>query len=220
MRRDGTVKVLDFGLAKALDVTMPSDDVSQSPTMMPPDWTEVGTIVGTAAYMSPEQAAGRRVDKRTDIWSFGVVLMEMLTGRRCSPARLLARPRRGPARAARLHDASGRHAGAIAKAPAPVSGEGSERRLDSAAAVRLEFDEAGTSPAGLATPATARTRIAALPVAVAALAGALAASAVWMRLPLRARASSGDNEVHADASRRLSIRALAAVGGEGFRRRW
>ena len=80
VREDGTVKVLDFGLAKALDPT-PTGDPSQSPTLTAAA-TQMGVIMGTAAYMSPEQASGKPVDKRADIWSFGVVLLEMLTGTR------------------------------------------------------------------------------------------------------------------------------------------
>ena len=82
VRPDGTVKVLDFGLAKALasDVTA-TQGISQSPTVAI-DATRVGVILGTAAYMSPEQARGLPVDTRADIWAFGCVLYEMLTGRR------------------------------------------------------------------------------------------------------------------------------------------
>ena len=80
VRPDGTVKVLDFGLAKAVDAAAQSDP-SFSPTMTHAA-TQAGLILGTAAYMSPEQARGKAVDKRADIWAFGVVLWEMLTGRR------------------------------------------------------------------------------------------------------------------------------------------
>ena len=80
VKDDGTVKVLDFGLAKALDPT-PTGDPSQSPTLTAAA-TQMGVIMGTAAYMSPEQARGKTVDKRADIWAFGCVLYEMLTGRR------------------------------------------------------------------------------------------------------------------------------------------
>ena len=82
---DGAVKVLDFGLAKALDpgagIGEPGTDAN-SPTITSPAMTIQGLILGTAAYMSPEQAKGRAVDKRTDIWAFGCVLYEMLTGKR------------------------------------------------------------------------------------------------------------------------------------------
>jgi serine/threonine-protein kinase len=83
VRRDGTVKVLDFGLAKAMEQTgVASPSVSQSPTITTPAMTQAGMILGTAAYMSPEQARGKPVDKRADIWAFGCVLYEMLTGQR------------------------------------------------------------------------------------------------------------------------------------------
>ena len=80
VKDDGTVKVLDFGLAKALDTTHEGDP-SQSPTLTAAA-TQMGVIMGTAAYMSPEQASGKPVDKRSDIWAFGAVLFEMLTGQR------------------------------------------------------------------------------------------------------------------------------------------
>ena len=80
--RDGQVKVLDFGLAKALDplASTSSPDISHSPTMSL--GTQSGMILGTAAYMSPEQARGKPVEKRADIWAFGAVLYETLTGKR------------------------------------------------------------------------------------------------------------------------------------------
>ena len=76
---DGVVKVLDFGLAKALAAEGSGPDLSKSPTITARGTIE-GVILGTAAYMSPEQARGQPVDKRTDIWAFGCVLFDMLTG--------------------------------------------------------------------------------------------------------------------------------------------
>ena len=88
VREDGTVKVLDFGLAKALDPS-PASDPSESPTLTAAA-TQMGVIMGTAAYMSPEQARGETVDKRADIWAFGCVLYEMLTGGRSFEGRTVS----------------------------------------------------------------------------------------------------------------------------------
>src|SRR5262249_12592409 len=81
IKADGSVKVLDFGLAKAMDPSDASGSATVSPTISM-HATQAGVILGTAAYMSPEQARGRPVDKRADIWAFGVVLYEMVTGRK------------------------------------------------------------------------------------------------------------------------------------------
>jgi serine/threonine-protein kinase len=78
---DGKVKILDFGLAKALDTEPASIDLDHSPTMSA-QFTTPGMVIGTVPYMSPEQARGRPVDRRTDIWSLGCVLYECLAGRR------------------------------------------------------------------------------------------------------------------------------------------
>jgi eukaryotic-like serine/threonine-protein kinase len=87
VRADGTVKVLDFGLAKALDQgsgigDQGSGSAANSPTITSPAMTQAGMILGTAAYMAPEQARGKIVDRRADVWAFGAVLFEMLTGAR------------------------------------------------------------------------------------------------------------------------------------------
>jgi serine/threonine-protein kinase len=77
---DGRVKVLDFGLAKALEKGRPQEEMANSPTLTMAA-TQAGVILGTAGYMSPEQARGSAADRRSDIWSFGVILFEMLSGR-------------------------------------------------------------------------------------------------------------------------------------------
>src|SRR5262249_25945008 len=92
LRGDGTVKVLDFGLAKVVEsggvgTVSAAGGVTQgfatmSPTITTPAMTQAGVVLGTAAYMSPEQAKGRPVDRRADIWAFGVVLFESISGRR------------------------------------------------------------------------------------------------------------------------------------------
>jgi hypothetical protein len=82
IKADGTVKVLDFGLAKMAEPAEPGARTENSPTLTMDAATRIGVILGTAGYMAPEQAKGKPVDKRADIWAFGVVLYEMLTGER------------------------------------------------------------------------------------------------------------------------------------------
>ena len=86
---EGKVKILDFGLAKAWVNELSDLDLTHSPTITA-EMTAAGALMGTAAYMSPEQARGKRVDKRTDIWAFGGVLYEMLTGHRAFPGESLS----------------------------------------------------------------------------------------------------------------------------------
>jgi eukaryotic-like serine/threonine-protein kinase len=82
VRDDGTVKVLDFGLAKALNLSSGTNGGAMNSPTMTARATQMGVLIGTAAYMSPEQARGKAADKRADIWAFGVVLYEMLSGER------------------------------------------------------------------------------------------------------------------------------------------
>ncbi len=79
VRADGSVKVLDFGLARTMEFGSSSSDLANSPTLTA-HATQLGVILGTAAYMSPEQAKGKAADRRADVWAFGVVLFEMITG--------------------------------------------------------------------------------------------------------------------------------------------
>src|SRR5207237_7601434 len=82
LRSDGVVKVLDFGLAKAFDSARDSDAAHKPRIDSPDAMTGPGILLGTASYMAPEQACGNTVDRRADIWAFGCVLYEMLTGRK------------------------------------------------------------------------------------------------------------------------------------------
>jgi serine/threonine-protein kinase len=187
VRGDGTVKVLDFGLAKALEPRTGISGVvnlSMSPTITSPAMmTGVGMLLGTAAYMSPEQAKGRSADKRSDIWAFGCVLYEMLTGTRAfagedvsdTLAFILTRepdwtalPSNTPTLIRRVLD--------------HCLKKDRKRRLDSAAAARLEIEDALAAPSvaeGAAASPGSMPRSAwsgTLPWAlVGALVGALAA---------------------------------------------
>ena len=148
VREDGTVKVLDFGLAKGLDVPSSAGvDVMQSPTLSA-HATEIGLILGTAAYMSPEQARGKAVDRRADLWAFGCVLYEMLTRQRAfggdNPTDVLAAVVTTEPEWTRLP----------AETPAAIRTllrrcleKNRARRLDSATAARLEIDDALATPA-------------------------------------------------------------------------
>ena len=108
LKGEGTVKVLDFGLAKALDLRATSGPPPQDLTA--PAMTEAGVVLGTAAYMSPEQARGKPVDKRADIWAFGCVLYEMLTGKAAIPRRRHDEHARAHSRARPRHAATARRA--------------------------------------------------------------------------------------------------------------
>jgi serine/threonine-protein kinase len=149
VRPDGTVKVLDFGLAKALEPMSARDmHATASPTITSPAMmTGVGMLLGTAAYMSPEQARGKAVDKRSDIWAFGAVFYEMLTGTRAFGG----------------NDVTDTLAFIITKeldwrtlpaaTPAPIRRllrrcleKDRKRRLESAADARVEIEDALTAP--------------------------------------------------------------------------
>jgi eukaryotic-like serine/threonine-protein kinase len=190
----GKVKVLDFGLAKAFGAeTARTGDLSHSPTMTS-EGTQRGVILGTAAYMSPEQARGKPVDRRTDIWSFGCVLYEVLSGRKAFEgetgsdimASVLMRdpdwsalPASAPPR---IRDLLRR---CLQKDP--------ERRLHDIADARLEIEDTEAEPPApphpeTAAPAPRRGRRAAVLVATALASAALAAF-LATRLPRRAVAA-------------------------------
>ena len=187
------MKVLDFGLAKALDpASGASGDAmsSPSPGVLA---TAANVILGTAAYMSPEQARGRPIDRRADIWAFGVVLFEMLAGQR---------PFTGETNSdtlASVLKTDPNWRALPSDTPLPVRRllrrcleKDRRRRLDSAAAARLEIDDAIAPPAAETLPRTVPRSARVTAVAIAALAGgaviALAAWASWtlLRPSLRA----------------------------------
>ena len=223
---DGTVKVLDFGLAKSVGPVAGSDAaaaLANSPTLTNSPLTARGVILGTAAYMSPEQAAGKVVDKRSDLWAFGVVLLEMLTGRAVFT---------GP-------DATHVVAAVLKSEPdwTTLPAETPEalrrllrrclvkdrkRRLDSAAGARLEIEEALIAPStsdGLGPLQGSATRSAwrrALPWAVAAVFGVALVSALVVWSPWRST-SGPTTRITLSLSRdnALTVGSGAAISPDG-----
>ena len=160
VRPDGTVKVLDFGLAKALEPNSapgPTPALSNSPTLTSPTaMTGVGVLLGTAAYMSPEQATGRPADRRSDIWAFGCVLYEMLTGQPAftgtSVVEVLASTVRDEPAWSRLPEDL--HP-SVVRLLRRCLAKDPRQRLPHSAAIRLELDEA-TSPVSAAPRTSTR----------------------------------------------------------------
>jgi len=186
VRPDGTVKVLDFGLAKAVDPTAGSSATAMNSPTLSVHATEAGIILGTAAYMSPEQAAGKAVDKRTDLWAFGVVLLEMLTGRPAFEGETVSH-----VIAAVLKDQPDWSAlpptvpASIHKLLRRCLEKDRKRRLDSASAARLDIDDTitarGSDPGvtdahGGPTP---RSRTPALLAAAFAIGAVVTGLVVW-----------------------------------------
>jgi Tol biopolymer transport system component len=185
VRADGTVKVLDFGLAKPMGPAAGSrSGVSTLPTITSPEMTRAGAILGTVAYMSPEQAKGRIVDKRTDVWAFGAVLFEMLTGSQAfvgdGMSDTLANILKSEPDWTRLPaDVSPR----VRLALRACLQKDQKQRMADVQSVRLALDGAFETAAPLATAPTPEPRSRArvfVAVAVSGLAGALvAAAALW-----------------------------------------
>jgi Tol biopolymer transport system component len=193
VRPDGTVKVLDFGLAKALEQGSGIGDrgaalLANSPTITSPAMmTGVGVILGTAAYMAPEQARGKAVDKRADLWAYGCVVFEMLTGRRAFEGQdvtdTIAAIVRGEP------DWSALPAGTPASVKRLLKrclAKDSKLRLREAGSAIVEIDEARTAPDPAATAVIAGRRWPAAVLAAAAVAMALlvAGYIAWPRPPV------------------------------------
>ncbi len=191
VRPDGAVKVLDFGLAKALEpTTISGGDVTASPTITSPALTRMGAILGTASYMSPEQARGHAADKRSDVWAFGCVLFEMLTGRRlfegATVSDTLASVLKTDPDWTRLP----------AETPTSIRRllrrsleKDRTRRLDSASAARLEIDDALAAPTAESLPVVMPHRMRALAMGLALIgSGALVAALISWGLTPRAPA--------------------------------
>jgi eukaryotic-like serine/threonine-protein kinase len=187
VRADGTVKVLDFGLAKALAPSGASAtaDLASSPTITSPAMTQMGMILGTAAYMAPEQARGKPVDRRADIWAFGCVLFEMLTGRTPFPA---GETVSDAVASVLLRDPD--WALLPAATPAPIIRllrrclrKDPDERLPHIGVARLDLDEARVTPVqpDARTPSAGSTARAAERLAFAAVVMVLLAGAAWWR---------------------------------------
>ena len=149
---EGVVKVLDFGLAKITSPEGMEADSSNSPTLTV-QGTREGVILGTAAYMSPEQAKGRPADRRADLWAFGVILFEMLTGTKTFQGEDVSTT------LAQILTKEPEWHRLPAEVPTPIVRvlrrcleKDRRRRLDSAAVVRLEIDDASSTPPTIAAP--------------------------------------------------------------------
>jgi eukaryotic-like serine/threonine-protein kinase len=190
LRHDGTVKVLDFGLAKALSRNEENAasrvDVTASPTMLSPaTMTSAGIILGTAAYMAPEQARGRAVDRRADVWAFGCVLYEMLTGRRAfegdEVTDTLAAILRGEPSWTALPASTPR---ALQRLLRRCLQKDPRQRLQAIGDARIEIVDALADPEDAAVVATRVGRRAWWPIlAASAAAAALATGATWTFKP-------------------------------------
>jgi serine/threonine-protein kinase len=193
VRPDGTVKVLDFGLAKALARNEESGairpDVTASPTLLSPaTMTSAGIILGTAAYMAPEQARGKAVDRRADIWAFGCVLYEMLTGRRTFEGDEVTDTLAGILRGEPAWDAlPPTTPPAISRLLRRCLEKDPRQRLQAIGDARIEIAEALSGPPEETTPAAAAGRSpranVATPMLAAVAAALLVGGAMWAARP-------------------------------------
>jgi serine/threonine-protein kinase len=183
VRPDGMVKVLDFGLAKAMEPAGGSSpSVSQSPTLTTPAMTRLGMILGTPAYMAPEQARGQAADPRADIWAFGCVLFEMLAGVRASRGDTLTDTIGAIVGKDPDWQSLPKAASAVRPLLARCLKKAPKQRLQAIGDARIQIEEliSGTSEEASTTGATVATssrRVAS--IAVALVGGALVGGLMW-----------------------------------------
>jgi hypothetical protein len=217
VRSDGVVKVLDFGLARTSETAERSSVGSDSPTITSAAMTERGIVLGTASYMSPEQAKGLSVDRRSDIWGFGCVLFEMLSGRRAFEGTTAVETM-----ASVLSDTPDWTLLPV-ETPEPIRKllrrclvRERSQRLDSAAVARIEIDDAvsGATPDGGAKVESGRRRVAwPLGLGLTAIAIGVIAALVWL-----GRSSARPGELRLDIATPLTADAYSfALSPDGQR---
>ena len=216
VRPDGTVKVLDFGLAKALDPAAAARrDADRTRRRSPRRrLTGIGVILGTAAYMSPEQARGKAVDKRADIWAFGVVLLEMLAGRQIVLGETLPTLLAAVLTGSRLGDAACERLPRDSPAVAALSSTRIRSGgLASSAEARLDLDEVltDTPTSDSSLSATVGHRWNRVAVGLPTLLFALAVVAVAAALSMRS-ATHGAAQVHLDGHCRPPVSPFQWIG--------
>lgn len=212
LTHEGKVKVLDFGLAKALQGEATARDISNSPTLTGTA-TKAGIILGTAAYMSPEQARGKAVDRRADIWSFGVVLFEMLTGRPMfvgeTSTDIMAAVVRAEPEWNRLPKGLPRRVRELLQR---CLTKDEKRRLRDIGEARLALEDVGDAPSDAASAAPTNLLRRALPWAIAAAAIAIAAWTLWHRPTTEATSREA---MHLDIAYPPNVEPLSGLQG-GF----
>jgi len=188
VRPDGVVKVLDFGLAKALEPSGGSFDSAAAMTVTSPAMTAQGVILGTAAYMSPEQARGKALDRRADVWAFGCVLFEMLSGCRAFPGDTVSDTLAAVLRGEPAWDAlPGGTPPALRRLLRRCLAKDRRQRLGDMSGVRLDLGESLDSPAAAGSSLPPRNSATAQPsagwlaasLAAGSLLTAAAAYTVW-----------------------------------------
>lgn len=207
---DGIVKLLDFGLAKVFEAETGDVDLSHSPTLV--KGTQAGLILGTAAYMSPEQARGSAVDKRSDIWSFGVVLFEMLTGKQLFDEETVSDTLAAVLRAEIDWSAlPAQTPPAVRKLLQLCLERDRKRRLRDIGDARLQLEDISTIAASSRLPDVVAGHSLALLAAVALVAAAITAGLFWflrpatIELPLRKLTIPASTQIDFGGGRPLMI---------------